>query len=94
MNPKREFYNIDKDSIEMAFNFINEFNKILNTKEKLFKYIQENNPEYFCKKRIYRSESSSSGKPKRKKKVCLWTRVIYKKIFLLLKKITENIKRY
>lgn len=52
----------------MAFNFINEFNKILNTKEKLFKYIQENNPEYFYKKRIYRSESSSSGKPKRKKK--------------------------
>lgn len=73
VNPKREFYNIDKDSIEMVFNFINEFNKILNTEEKLLKYIQENNPEYICKKRIYRTDNSnSSGKQKRKKKTGLF----------------------
>ena len=67
VNPKREFYYIDKDEIEMIFNFINEFNKILDTEQKLLKYIQEKNPEYFCKKRIYKSESSSDEKPIKKK---------------------------
>jgi hypothetical protein len=33
----------------------------------LLKYIQENNPEYFNKKRIYKTDSSSDEKPRRKK---------------------------
>jgi hypothetical protein len=67
VNPKREFYYITEEEIKMIFNFINEFNKILDTEQKLLKYIQEKNPEYFYKKRIYKSESSSDEKPRRKK---------------------------
>lgn len=76
VNPKREFYYIDKEEIEMIFNFINEFNKILDTREKLSNFIQQNYPDYYYKKRIYNSDNSNNinkikplnDKPKRKKK--------------------------
>jgi hypothetical protein len=67
VNPKREFYYVSKEEIIMIFNFFSELNKILDTEEKLLKYIQENNTEYLNKKRIYKSDSSSDEKPRRKK---------------------------
>ena len=50
----------------MIFNFFSELNKFLDTEEKLLKYIQENNPEYLNKKRIYKTDSFSDEKPRRK----------------------------
>ena len=67
VNPRREFYYISKEEIIMIFNFFSELNKFLDTEEKLLKYIQENNPEYLNKKRIYKSDSSSDEKPRMKK---------------------------
>jgi hypothetical protein len=66
VNPRREFYYISKEEIIMIFNFFSELNKFLDTEEKLLKYIQENNPEFLNKKRIYKSDNSSGEKPIRK----------------------------
>jgi hypothetical protein len=40
-----------REDIIMIFNFFSELNQILDTEEKLLKYIQENNPEYLNKKK-------------------------------------------
>jgi len=48
----------------MIFDFFSELNKILDTEQKLLKYIQENNPEYLSnKKRIYKTDNSSTLTP-------------------------------
>lgn len=78
VNPKREFYRIDKEDIKILFDSINEFNKILDTSEKLFQYIQENDPEYLNKKIYCKSTSSSSNdKPNRKKRKGIWIDTSY-----------------
>jgi hypothetical protein len=71
INPKREFYYITEEEIKMIYDFFIELNMYLNSEERLFQYIQENDPEYLNKKR-YRinnltDSSSSSEKPNRKK---------------------------
>jgi len=73
VNPKREFYYISKEEIIMIFDVFSELNKICNTEEKLLKYIQENNPEFLNKKRIYKSDSSSDEKPIRKRGIYIDT---------------------
>ena len=52
----------------MIFDFINELNTIFDTEEKLNWYIQNQYHEYFKKRKYVKSETSSSDKPKRKKR--------------------------
>jgi len=66
VNPKREFYYVSKENIISIFDVFSELNKICNTEEKLLNYIQENNPEFLNKKRIYKTDSSSDEIPRRK----------------------------
>lgn len=65
----REFFNIDYSTIKEIYETFNYINSILDTEEKLNLYIQKFYPEYFKKRKYVKSEtSSSSNKPKRKKK--------------------------
>ena len=64
INPKREFYRINKDDIKMIYNFFNEMNKILNTDEKLNEY-------------IYKNKSISIDKPKKKKRKSIYIDTSY-----------------
>jgi len=58
----------------MIFNFFNELNEQqFDTEEKLLKYIQEHNPEYLNKKRIYKSDNSSDEKSRIKKGIYIDT---------------------
>jgi hypothetical protein len=62
VNPKREFYYITREEIQMIFNGFNELNRILNTEEKLLEYIQKNNPEYFKKIKYVKRKILTSNK--------------------------------
>lgn len=67
----REFFNTDVDVIKEIFETFNYVNQILNTECKLNEYAKNNHPEYYrlSKKRKYiKIESSSSDKPKRKRR--------------------------
>ena len=65
----KEMYDVDNDDIEIIFNFFNELNNTFDTQEKLNLFIQKCHPEYNNKKRKYiKIESSSSDKPKRKRR--------------------------
>lgn len=64
----REFFNVEIDMIKEIFETFNYINLILDTEEKLNWYIQKFYPEYFKKRKYVKSETSSSNKPKRKKK--------------------------
>ena len=72
VNPKREFYFDCEEEIKLIFDFINELNNQLDTKEKLFYFITNNYPQFIPKKiKIEvrsKNSSSSSDKPKIKKR--------------------------
>ena len=68
IKPNKEMFNVYEDDIKMIFDFINELNTIFNSEEKLYLYIENYHPEYLKKRKYVKSETSSSNKPKRKKK--------------------------
>jgi hypothetical protein len=68
VNPRREFYYISKEEIMMIFDFFSQLNNQLNDEKKLIEYIQEYNPEYLKKKRIYKIDNYYDEKTKMKKK--------------------------
>lgn len=73
IKPNKEMFNVYDEDIKMLFDFINELNAIFDTEEKLNWYIQNQHQEYFKKRKYVKSEtSSSSNKPKRKKKRVLY----------------------
>lgn len=73
IKPNKEMFDVYENDIKMIFDFINELNIIFDTEEKLNWYIQNQHPEYFKKRKYVKSEtSSSSNKPKRKKKRYLY----------------------
>ncbi len=70
----REFFNVEIDMIKEIFETFNYINSILDTEEKLNNYVMRNYPEYYNKKSSY---SSSSDKPKRKRKMGLFVDTSY-----------------
>ena len=66
LKSNKEFFDISEDDIQMIFDTFNYVNKIFNTPDKLNEYIKNNYPEYLNKKRIYKTDSSSDEKPRRK----------------------------
>ena len=73
VNPRREFYFITKEEIKLIFDFFIELNNQLDDEIKLLKYIQENNPEYLNKKKIYKKDYSSENKSKKRKGIWIDT---------------------
>ena len=73
----REFFNIDYSTIKEIFETFNYINSILDTEEKLNNYIERNYPEYFKKIKYVKSETSSSDKPKRKRRKVLFVDTSY-----------------
>jgi len=74
----REFFNVYDDEIKEIYETFNYINSILNTEEKLNNYIERNYPEYFKKRKYVKIEtSSSSDKPKRKKRKGLFVDTSY-----------------
>ena len=69
----REFFNVEIDMIKEIFETFNYINSILDTEEKLNNYIMNNYPEYLKKNET----SSSSEKPKRKKRKGLFVDTSY-----------------
>lgn len=72
IKPNKEMFDICEDDIKMIFDFINELNTIFDTEDKLNWYIQNQYPEYFKKRKYIKSETSSSDKPKKKKRKFLY----------------------
>jgi len=77
IKPNKEMFDICEDDIIMVFDFINELNKIFDTEEKLNWYIQNQYPEYLKKRKYVKSETSTSDKPKRKKRKGLFVDTSY-----------------
>lgn len=73
----REFFNIDYSTIKEIYETFNYINSILDTEEKLNWYIQKFYPEYLKKRKYIKSETSSSDKPKRKKREGLFVDTSY-----------------
>jgi hypothetical protein len=73
----REFFNVEIDLIKEIFDTFNYINSILDTEEKLNNYILNNYPEYFKKRKYVKSETSSSEKPKRKRRKGLFVDTSY-----------------
>ena len=72
IKPNKEMFDICEDDIKMIFDFINELNTIFDTEEKLNWYIQNQHHEYLKKRKYVKSETSSSDKPKKKKRKNLY----------------------
>jgi hypothetical protein len=73
----REFFNVHDKEIKEIYETFNYINSIFDTEEKLNWYIQNFYPEYLKKRNYVKSEfSSSSDKPKRKRK-CLFVDTRY-----------------
>ena len=68
IKPNKEMFEVYDDDIKILFDFFNELNTIFNTEDKLNWYIQNFYPEYLKKRKYVISETSSSDKPKRKRK--------------------------
>lgn len=69
IKPNKEMFDVYEDDIKMIFDFINELNTIFDTEDKLNWYIQNQYPEYLKKRKYVKNEiSSSSDKPKRKRR--------------------------
>ena len=73
----REFFEVYDDEIKEIFETFNYMNSILDTEEKLNNYIERNYPEYFKKIKYVKSETSSSDKPKRKRRKVLFVDTSY-----------------
>lgn len=72
----REFFNVHDEEIKEIYETFNYINSIHNTSEKLNWYIENFYPEYLKKRKYVKSETSSSDKPKKKKK-CLFVDTSY-----------------
>jgi hypothetical protein len=77
IKPNKEMFDVYDEDIKMLFDFINELNSKFNTEEKLNWYIENFYPEYLKKRKYVKSETSSSEKPKRKKKRVLYVDTSY-----------------
>ena len=73
----REFFDVCDDEINEIYVTFNYINSILDTEEKLNNYIERNYPEYFKKIKYVKSETSSSDKPKRKRRKVLFVDTSY-----------------
>ena len=74
----REFFNVEIDLIKEIFETFNYINSILDTEEKLNNYVMRNYPEYLKKRKYVKNEiSSSSEKPKRKRRKILFVDTSY-----------------
>ena len=73
----REFFDVCDDDIKEIYETFNYINSILDTEEKLNNYIERNYPEYFKKIKYVKSETSSSDKPKKKKRKGLFVDTSY-----------------
>ena len=78
LKPNKEMFDVYEDDIKILFDFFNELNTIFDTENKLNWYIQNQHPEYFKKRKYVKNEtSSSSDKPKRKKRKGLFVDTSY-----------------
>lgn len=68
LRKNREFFDVYDDEIKDIYQTFNYINSILDTPNKLNNYILNNYPEYLKNRKYVKSESSSSDKPKRKKR--------------------------
>jgi hypothetical protein len=70
----QEFFNVDYSTIKEIYETFNYINSILDTEEKLNNYSLYNYPEYYNRKN---ETSSSSEKPKRKRRKILFVDTSY-----------------
>jgi hypothetical protein len=78
IKPNKEMFDVYDEDIKEIFETFNYINSICDTEEKLNWYIQNHHPEYFKNRKCVKSESSSSSdKPKSKKRRGLYIDTSY-----------------